>query len=229
MPMPDDSPRGLRSAAPRRASGAAPMSLTDAVSVLHRVRRRDEVIITSMGNAREWMRLPPDPLDFVFVPSAMGHPTSLGLGLALARPRLRVVACIGDGSLLMNLGTLVTISAAAPANLTVVIFDNGVYEITGAQPTPGAAAGRDGAERVDYEGIARASGIERVNRPATLDEWERESRALLDQPGPSVIILDVAPVPGAKGPRSPGPTAERGPAFMRALQERDGHGDRSSS
>ena len=95
--------------------------------------------------------------------------------------------------------------------------------------TPGAAAGRDGAERVDYEGIARASGIERVNRPATLDEWERESRALLDQPGPSVIILDVAPVPGAKGPRSPGPTAERGPAFMRALQERDGHGDRSSS
>lgn len=205
------------------------ISLPQAVAILHAVRRPDEVIITSMGNAREWMRLTPHPLDFVFVPSAMGHVTSLGLGLALARPAQRVVACIGDGSLLMNLGTLVTISAAAPPNLTVVVFDNGVYEITGAQPTPGAAAGRRGADRVDLEGLARAAGIGSVHRPATPGEWERRARALLDQPGPSVLLLEVAPVPGAKGPRSPGPTVERAAAFRRALQESDGHGDRSSS
>lgn len=228
-PEPDATPDATPRGQPIDAFPAADaMSLTAAVAVLHRVRRPDEVIITSMGNAREWLRLPPHPLDFVLVPSAMGHATSLGLGLALARPTRRIVACIGDGSLLMNLGTLVTISAAAPPNLTVVLFDNGVYEITGAQPTPGATAGRAGAERVDYEGLARASGIRHVNHPATLREWERTSRDLLDQTGPSVIILEVAPVPGAKGPRSPGPTAERGPAFMRALQGSDGHGDRAS-
>lgn len=205
------------------------MPLGGAIAVLHAVRRPDEVIITSMGNAREWMRLTPHPLDFVFVPSAMGHATSLGLGLALARPAQRVVACIGDGSLLMNLGTLVTIGAAAPGNLAVVVFDNGVYEITGAQPTPGAAAGRAAAERVDLEGIARASGVSRVHRLTRLAEWRRRARELLDEPGPSVILLEVAPVPGAKGPRSPGPTVERAVAFMRALRESDRHGDRSSS
>ena len=224
MPMPDETMPD--DAMPAEAAGA--ISLAGAVAVLHTVRRSDEVIITSMGNAREWMRLLPHPLDFVFVPSAMGHATSLGLGLALARPAQRVIACIGDGSLLMNLGTLVTISAAAPPNLTVVVFDNGVYEITGAQPTPGAAAGRAGSERIDLEGLARASGIATVHRPATLEEWEREARALLDQTGPSLILLEVAPVPAAKGPRSPGPTAERSAAFMRALQESDRHGDRSS-
>ena len=65
-----------------------------------------------MGTAREWMTQGMQPRDLVFVPSAMGHAPSIGLGLALARPNLRVIVCNGDGSMLMNLGSLVTIAAA---------------------------------------------------------------------------------------------------------------------
>jgi sulfopyruvate decarboxylase subunit beta len=101
------------------------MTLVDALQVLHAVRR-DEVVITSMGNAREWQKLGTHALDFVFVPSSMGQATSVGLGVALAQPNRKVVVCSGDGSMLMNLGSLVTISAQGPSNLIVIVFDNGV-------------------------------------------------------------------------------------------------------
>ena len=65
------------------------------------------------------MTMPQGPLDVVFVPSAMGHATSLGLGLALAKPDRRVIVCNGDGSMLMNLGSLVSIAGSGATNLTV--------------------------------------------------------------------------------------------------------------
>jgi thiamine pyrophosphate-dependent acetolactate synthase large subunit-like protein len=194
------------------------MSLPEAVAVLHRIRRPDEVVITSMGSAREWMRLPQQPLDLVHVPSAMGHTSSLAIGLALAQPRRRVIVCVGDGSLLMNLGTLVTAGAAGPGNLAMIVFDNGVYEVTGAQPTPGAGAGRASAEPVDLAGIARAAGLHVVHRAVDLGDWSARARDLLDEPGPSLLVVEVAPVPGAKGPRSPGPAAERAERLMQALR-----------
>ncbi len=117
---------------------SARMSLVDSVKALH-AARREEIVVTTMGAAREWQKLGKHPLDFVLVPSSMGQATSLGLGMALARPDRKVVVCNGDGSMLMNLGSLVTITAQAPANLTVILFDNGVYEVTGVQPTLAAA------------------------------------------------------------------------------------------
>ena len=112
------------------------ISLVDSLTVLHAVRS-EEVVITTMAAAREWQKLGKHPLDFVLVPSSMGQATSLGLGIALARPDRKVVVANGDGSMLMNLGSLVTMTAQAPPNLTVIVFDNGVYEVTGGQPTPG--------------------------------------------------------------------------------------------
>ena len=124
-------------------SVSARMPVADAVALVHSLRRDDDVVVSSMGNAREWMALGPlHDRDLVLVPSAMGHATSIGLGLALAQPSRRIVVLSGDGSLLMNLGTLVTISAESPANLIVVVYDNGVYEVTGAQPTPGTERAR---------------------------------------------------------------------------------------
>ncbi|MFV1992247.1 MAG: thiamine pyrophosphate-dependent enzyme, partial [Acidimicrobiales bacterium] len=79
------------------------MDLLTVLRTLHDVRT-DEVIITSMGTGREWQQFEPHPLDFVHVPSSMGQTQSWGLGVALAQPHRRVVACCGDGSLLMNLG-----------------------------------------------------------------------------------------------------------------------------
>ena len=188
------------------------MNLTRAVETIRRARRPGDIVITTMGTAREWIAPGvPQPLDLVFVPSAMGHATSVGLGLALARPDLRVIVCNGDGSMLMNLGSLVTIAAANAQNLTIVVFDNGVYEVTGAQPTPNSAAD------VDFTTIARGSGIKSVHRFGSNDDWERSAGSIIGGNGPHVIVLDVAPVLGKPGPKSPGNAAQRAAAFMRAL------------
>ena len=195
------------------------MSLADSLRALRDVRRDDEIVITTMGSAREWMALgDAHRLDIVLVPSSMGHGTSIGLGLALARPERRVIVCMGDGSLLMNLGSLASIVAAGVNNLAVIVFDNGVYEVTGLQPTAGAAAGRKGGRPLDFAAVARASGFELVHRCADLETWRRDVRSLLDVLGPSVIVLDVEPVVGGTAPHSPGPAAERARRFMAALE-----------
>lgn len=200
-----------------RAPGSA-MPLRGAIAALHAARGSDDVVVTTMGAAREWMALGTQPLDFVFLPSSMGQATSLGLGLALARPDRRVIVANGDGSMLMNLGSLVTIAAAAPANLVVILLANGVYEVTGAQPIPGAATPRSAGTNVDFVAIARASGFQSVFRFSDLAEWTAELPKVLGAPGPVFVVLDVAPVRGAPAPRSPGPAAARARTFMAALR-----------
>lgn len=194
------------------------MGLVSALETLRRARREDEVLITTMGSAREWMKLGPShPLDIVLVPSAMGHGTSIGLGVALARPDVRVIVCSGDGSLLMNLGTLASIVAARANNLAVVVFDNGVYEVTGQQPTAGASAARSGGAPVDFPAVARACGIGSTYRFSDDASWADHARAALDSRGPTFIALDVAPVTGGTAPHSPGPAVARANAFRGAL------------
>jgi thiamine pyrophosphate-dependent acetolactate synthase large subunit-like protein len=193
------------------------MALREAVAVLRDARTPDDIVIPSMGSAREWMALGPlHDLDFVLVPSAMGHATSVGLGLALAQPDRRVIVLSGDGSLLMNLGSLVTISACSPGNLVIVVFVNGVYEVTGAQVTP-----RPPGLPVDYVALARASGIRSVFRWSSLEDWRSGIGSALGASGPTLVVLDVAPVPGIGGPRSPGPTGPRVERFMSALRTVD--------
>jgi sulfopyruvate decarboxylase subunit beta len=187
------------------------MDLTEAIKTVRTFRRPADVVITTMGPAREWMALGTQDRDLVFVPSAMGHATSLGLGLALARPDLRIIVCNGDGSMLMNLGSLVTIAGAGAENLTVIIFNNGVYEVTGAQPTPNSLAA------VDFSAIARGCGISSVHHFSSNAEWEACSSAIIAVKGPHVITLDVAPVRGKPGPKSPGEAADRAAAFAKAL------------
>jgi thiamine pyrophosphate-dependent acetolactate synthase large subunit-like protein len=194
------------------------LPLRDALVALRNQRGAGDVVITTMGASREWMALgPTDPLDFVLVPSAMGLAPSFGLGLALARPDRRIIVVNGDGSMLMNLGSLVTITAERPANLTVIVCDNGVYEVTGAQPSPGSAEGRIGGDSVDFAGLARAVGFESVFRFQSLGEWQRDLARVLDAAGPTFVLLDVTAVPGIGGPKSPGPAGERARRFMAAL------------
>jgi len=195
----------------------AMMPLVETLSVLHEVRRDDEVVLTVMGTAREWMALGDlHRLDWVYVPSSMGQAPSLGLGMALARPQTHVIVCNGDGCMLMNLGSLVTITQQAPPNYTLILFDNGVYEITGAQPTP--AVDPDG-ERVDYCALARAAGFRQIYAFDQLSDWQAQARELLDEEGPTMIYLKVAPVPEAVGPRSPSKAPDRAQAFAEAFQQ----------
>jgi len=185
------------------------IQLRSALETLRRIRRDDEVIITTMGSAREWMTLgEPHALDFILVPSAMGHGTSIGLGLALAQPDKRVIVCSGDGSLLMNLGSLASIVAANVPNLAVIVFDNGVYEVTGQQPTANA----------DFCGVARACGFDSVHPFTDSTSWSNGARSALDAKGPTFVSLNVEPVIGGTAPHSPGPTAARAKRFMEALR-----------
>ncbi len=193
------------------------MPLVESLRVLKDVRT-DEVVVTAMGTAREWMALGSHPLDFVLVPSSMGQATSFGLGLALAQPTRRVVVCNGDGSMLMNLASLVTITAQAPRNLITIIFDNGVYEVTGAQPTLGSAGFRPNGSQVDYSALAQASGFETLFEFDDLAEWQEQIHNVFAAEGPTFVLLKVAPVPGAVGPKSPGPAKQRAVDFAKALK-----------
>ncbi len=183
----------------------------EALEVVREARRPADVVVTTMGTARDWMAGGIGPLDFVLVPSSMGTAPSLGLGLALAQPERRVIVLNGDGSMLMNLGSLVSIAGEGPTNLIVVVFENGVYEVTGAQPTPGAIAG------VDYLGLARAAGFRATFRFADLERWRAQAGEVLAATGPTFVALEVAAVVGAPGPRSPGPAPARAEAFRQRL------------
>src|ERR1700751_3929382 len=116
--------------------------------------RGEHVVITAMGSVGIWPDLSDTPLDFAYIPSAMGQAPALGLGLALAQPERGVIVVNGDGCMLMSLGSLGTI-AHHPANLYLLIIDNGHYEVTGGQPTAGAG-------HTDFAGLASAAGIQRV-------------------------------------------------------------------
>jgi thiamine pyrophosphate-dependent acetolactate synthase large subunit-like protein len=185
------------------------MELHRAVGVLHGARK-DAVVIPTMGVVHPWQALSPHALDFVYLPSSMGQAVGLGLGLALAQPDRRVVVCTGDGSLLMNLGSLVTVAEARPSNLTVLCFDNGIYEVTGGQPRPGQGL-------VDFAAIARGCGIARVCAYDHLESWLADAAAVVHAPGPVFVWLEVEPAVDAASARSPGPVGERLTRFRRAL------------
>ena len=98
--------------------------------------RTDEIVVATMSAINDWIKLSSSPLDF-YVAGAMGYASSVGLGLSLAQPKRKVIILDGDGSLLMNLGTLVTIAAVQPDNLIHFVLENQLYEVPGGIPLPG--------------------------------------------------------------------------------------------
>src|SRR5471032_2370580 len=109
-------------------------------------------IVASLGHPAYDLFAAGDRPQNFYTWGSMGLASSIGLGLALARPEARVVVLDGDGSLLMNLGSLATIGLLQPANLVLVVMDNEEYATTGGQPTPTAHG-------ADLEAAARAMGI----------------------------------------------------------------------
>ena len=183
------------------------MTHPDALAALA-AHRGDRVVLTTMGSIGLWPALSDTPLDFAYIPSSMGQGVALGLGLALATGR-GVIAVTGDGSLLMNLGCLVTV-ANHPAPLTVVLIDNGLYEVTGGQDVAGAG-------RTDYAGLARAAGIGRVYSFTDADAWRAAAPEVLAGPGPAFVWLKVEGERGHKTPSPPRPMAEQVQRLQAAL------------
>jgi thiamine pyrophosphate-dependent acetolactate synthase large subunit-like protein len=187
------------------------MPAFDALKAIHAARDQSDIVVTTMTPARDWMTLPPSPLDVVFVPSAMGHATSIALGLALAQPARRVIVCNGDGSMLMNLGSLVSIVGANATNMVVIVFENGVYEVTGAQSVPARGV-------TDFSGIARAAGFRSIYTFLEIGAWQQHAARILRSNGPVFVHLRVVDVSGLPGPKSPGPARDRAQKLIEALR-----------
>jgi thiamine pyrophosphate-dependent acetolactate synthase large subunit-like protein len=158
------------------------MTQREALEVLAK-HRGERFVVTTMSAAGIWPQLSDSPLDFNYLPSAMGHAPALGLGLALAQPQRGAIVVNGDGCMLMSLGSLVTL-ANHPANVFVLVMDNGLYEVTGGQVHAGAG-------HVDYAAMARAAGIPGVYAFDTLASWQKGAAVTLAGPGPALIWLKV--------------------------------------
>lgn len=146
-------------------------------------RVRDEAIVATYQAAFDWMRLAPRDLNYVSI-GAMGIASSHGLGLALGRPDKRVIVLDGDGSLMMNLGSLATVADANPKNFVHLVCVNGVYEANGSHPLPSAA-------KVDFAAIAKGAGIANTGTIETLAEFEAELDTILAGEGPIFRALKV--------------------------------------
>ena len=128
----------MNSAASIPARNTKVMNRFDLTSRLVAKLKNEEAVIGGIGNTNfDLWAAGHRPQNFYMLGS-MGLAFPIALGVALAQPNRRVFALEGDGSLLMQLGSLATIATLSPNNLTMVVMDNGIYQITGAQPTPAA-------------------------------------------------------------------------------------------
>ena len=171
------------------------MNILSACDQINRIRH-EAVLVATMGAMNAFDRLDADQPRINSVP-LMGGAPSLGLGIALARPDLRVIVVDGDASLLMQLGGLVTVAGQRPHNFYHFVVHNGT-QFTGLSnlPVPGGS-------RVDFAGLAQAAGYASVHRHADLDKFNHALPDILATPGPVLIELLVQPDPPSFGPQNP--------------------------
>jgi phosphonopyruvate decarboxylase len=148
-------------------------------------QRKDEIVVAVYMAAQELTYISPNDLNYTYV-GAMGQGSSHALGLALGRPDRKVVVFDGDGSLLMNLGSLVTIANQAPKNYIHCLCENGCYETNGSVLTP-----RSG--QIRFADFARTAGYRKTYEISDIAEWERELPGILKEEGPVFVVLKVEP------------------------------------
>jgi thiamine pyrophosphate-dependent acetolactate synthase large subunit-like protein len=173
--------------------------------------KNDEAVIGGIGNSNFDLWASGQRAQNFYMLGSMGLACPIALGVAIAQPQRKVIAIEGDGSLLMQLGALATIAAVRPANLTIVVMDNSVYQITGAQPTATAHG-------ADLVAIARGAGIAKSTLAADEADFDQLLDAALEKGGPSLIALRIDDKPAVA-------TTERDPfvirdRFMRGLGSR---------
>lgn len=165
------------------------------------------VVITTMTTSFEWPQVSQEPdLDLLFS-GAMGKASSVGLGLALARPDLKVLVLDGDGSLLMNLGSLVTIAHMAPPNLIHFVFENRVYRTSGGQPLPLPPG-------FSFAALARAAGYPAAHEFDEIDAFRAALPGIMARRGPALVVLKVPPA----AERPPYPFADLTPEALARLK-----------
>ncbi|MBB4379094.1 thiamine pyrophosphate-dependent enzyme [Bradyrhizobium sp. SBR1B] len=165
------------------------MNRFDVTSRLIAKLKHEEAVIGGIGNTNfDLWAAGHRPQNFYMLGS-MGLAFPIALGVALAQPDRRVFALEGDGSLLMQLGALSTIATLKPKNLIMIVMDNGIYQITGAQPTPAASV-------ADIVAIAAGSGLANSAWAADEEDFERLVDTAMSAAEPSLIAVRIDDKPG---------------------------------
>jgi thiamine pyrophosphate-dependent acetolactate synthase large subunit-like protein len=150
--------------------------------------KHNEAVIGGIGNTNFDLWASGQRPQNYYMLGSMGLTIPIALGVAIAQPARHVVALEGDGSLLMQLGCLGTVAMRAPKNLTIVVWDNGLYQITGSQPTVTAFS-------TDLVAASRACGIANSAWAADEDDFDRLFERALGG-GPSLIAVKTDKEPG---------------------------------
>jgi len=135
--------------------------------------RKDAVVVGGLGASTYDIAAAGDHDRNFYLWGAMGGAVMIGLGVALAQPKLPVVVITGDGEMLMGMGSLATVGLQKPSNLTIVVLDNEVYGETGGQASHTASV-------ADLVGVARACGISDARALSTMAEIEVYARSIQD-------------------------------------------------
>ena len=170
------------------------MNRFDLTSKLVDALKHEEAVIGGIGNSNfDLWAAGHRPQNFYMLGS-MGLAVPIALGVALAQPARRVFALEGDGSILMQLGCLATIATLKPKNLCIIVMDNGIYQITGAQATPAAGVS-------DIVAIAQGCGVADSAWAADEQDFERLVNHSLSASAPTLIGARIDDRPGVGATR----------------------------
>ena len=176
----------------RLRKGDAMFSQEQMMEIIQK-RRGDAVIVTVERASVAWPQISTMPARDIS-PTVMGKGSSFALGVCLAQPDTKVIVFDGDGSLLMNLGTLTTVGNMKPKNLYHFVLENGMYATTGGQPIPGQ-------NEISFSGMARESGYVNVYDFDDLEEFDGRIDDVLEAEGPALICVKTTPNPRLPGQR----------------------------
>lgn len=168
--------------------------------------RKDAVVVPTMRGNVGWVEVSSNVNRDIPMGGVMGKASSFALGMCLAQPETKFIIYDGDGSLVMNLGTLVTIGNKAPKNFYHLVMDNGVYATTGGQDVPGAGV-------TDYAEMARAAGYAHTYDFSDLEDFATQAEEMLNQEGP--VLVCVKTIPNIRPPQER--AATRGAPARRTL------------
>ena len=155
----------------------------EAIKAIH-LHRGKALVVATMTGRLEWAAVSQEQqLDIPFV-GCMGKASSFAFGLALAQPKRKVLVIDGDGSLLMNLGSLASVANKAPANFSPFLLQDGVYTTTGGQPIPAV-------DKLSFAGMAKEAGYAAAYQFDSLEEFATEVEGILRQRGPVFVCLKV--------------------------------------
>lgn len=194
------------------------MQRIDVVRALAPLVTPEDLCVCGLGALwDDWWNHRPGGADNTFFPVILGSISSTALGLAIALPHRRIVALDTDGSILMNAGILCTLGSERPPNLTIIVFDNGIYECIGGPPTLTS-------KNVDLARMAEGAGCVNCDTVMDVAAFREKVRALLTDDQFGFLVAKIAP--GVH----PWPTEQRRPTdgvedkyrFMRYVEKLEG-------